>query len=176
MKSKIRTTSSDVLPGLVLQEGEEVLFCGCSNQYIRNPLREQPRWPETIVLTNHRLVMLNQKPSGLVTRTTAVTMIPLHQIDSVATLSVRWTFFGILACVLLFCFLVIPGVLMLFHMRQTTGPRVLVVSGGVVVEIKFSRRSAELLRQFSGQLDMYVGSSLQRPLAHHHTAARLPAA
>ena len=48
--------STDVPPGLVLDEAEQVLFCGQSNKRVQNPLQHHSTCPEAVVLTNRRLV------------------------------------------------------------------------------------------------------------------------
>lgn len=152
MKKRIVRESTETYPGFRPRSDEQVLFCGHTTHRMSNPLDANTKHPETVVLTNQRLVALAK--IGVQSEEDAVTAIPLGRIDSIQYTYLRWTALRVLGCVLGFIFYVIPGVIYLVHMIRSVGPRVNVVAGTIRVEVKFA--DPELMSRFVHYLQWSV--------------------
>ena len=153
MSRRILTETSEAPPWLQLEPNEQILFCGHTTKEVWNPADQNKKHPETVVLTNRRLVnMCLVKIRGWPSLTT----IPLHRIDAIQSTCVNWSPWTIMICILLFMAQGIPGIIFLVWMYQNYGVRVNVVAGNLRTEVKFSLSSHELYDKFVRALDTYT--------------------
>ena len=146
MSKKISITSDTAPEWLKMNEGEQLLFCGYSPKTVSNPVYNNIKCPECVVLTNKRLVKLG--PLGIRKGLPAVTIFPLSKISTIQTTFVHWNAASIIICILLFLSYIIPGLIFLIVMLINIGPRVNVVAGSIRTEIKFHPGNQEMLQNF----------------------------
>ena len=154
MRKRVNQKRTTAPEWLQLAEDEKLLFCGTSPARVKNPLADNAKHEECVVLTDKRLVALCSL--GVRSAAPAVTTMPLSQIQAIQTTALSWNVAAVLGIALGFLLYIIPGIIALVYMLMNTGPRVNVVTGNLRVEIKFSPSSPALLREFITWLDLYT--------------------
>ena len=144
MKKAIIRESSDYFPGFQLKENEKALFCGHSDKRVKNPLDNNKKYFETVILTNERLVTL----SNVNPKLDAVSSIPLSQIDFIQYTFLDWDFLKVLLCMLGFIFYIAPGIIYLLYVNKNIGNMVSVLSGVLKIDIKLDKDNPEILNKF----------------------------
>jgi hypothetical protein len=158
MQKRVNQKTTTPPVWLQLVGDEKLLFCGTSPAEVKNPVSDNARHPECVVLTDRRLVSLCPLRAGSVTP--AVTSIPLSQIQVIQTTALSWSATSVIGIVLGFVpgffLLCIPGIVGLIYMLMNIGPRVNVLAGNLRVEIKFSPHSPGLLREFLALINLHT--------------------
>ena len=146
MLKRVLRESNDSIPGLVMDDSEQIVLCLHTDREVRNPMDQNEKYPETALITNRRLVVL-ARHSYFKDEVTFTSM-PLDNIQVVQTTNVSWTLTKILASLVAFLFYIVPGIIFLIHMHYAVGASVNVASGGVRTVVRFHPRHKDLLQQF----------------------------
>lgn len=146
MKGRLDTEIPAPFPGFMPLEKETILFCAQTDKRVKNPLDNNREHPETVVVTDQRLLALSMvSPSA---RMTAVSIVPLERVSAVQCTYLGWDAWKILACIILFLLYIIPGVIFLVWMNRNLGPRVHLVSGVFAIDLRFHREHPALFNKF----------------------------
>ena len=145
MLKRVLRESNDGIPGLVMDDSEQIVLCLHTDREVRNPMDQNEKYPETALITNRRLVVL-ARHSYFKDEVTFTSM-PLDNIQVVQTTNVSWTLARILTGIVAFVLYIAPGILFLIHMYFAVGASVNVVSGNLRTEVRFHPRHKDLLQQ-----------------------------